>query len=94
LKPIKNNTGPDAIAGITSSRLTNEEYYLFQKLFRKAIGSSQISHSGEASTRGLTEGLAKTLGMAASTNSIREIRKADCLVVIGVDQLIHIQLLE
>jgi len=63
--------------------LTNEEYYLFQKLFRGAIGTNRIALSGEASTRGLTEGLAKTLGMAASTNSIREIRKADCILVVG-----------
>jgi predicted molibdopterin-dependent oxidoreductase YjgC len=85
LEAIKEQYGPDAIAGIASNRLTNEEYYLFQKLFRNAIGTGQIAYGGEASTRGLTEGLVKTLGIAASTNSIREIRKADCLLVIGVD---------
>jgi predicted molibdopterin-dependent oxidoreductase YjgC len=85
LEAIKEQYGPDAIAGIASNRLTNEEYYLFQKLFRNAIGTGQIAYGGEASTRGLTEGLEKTLGIAASTNSIREIRKADCLLVVGVD---------
>jgi NADH-quinone oxidoreductase subunit G len=85
LEAIKDQYGPEAIAGIASSRLTNEEYYLFRKLFRNAIGTNQIAHGGEASTRGLTEGLAKTLGMAASTNSIREIRKTDCILIIGVD---------
>ena len=85
LEAIKDQDGPDAIAGIASSRLTNEEYFLFKKLFRKAIGTNQIVHGCEASTQGLTEGLAKTLGMAASTNSIQEIRKADCILVIGVD---------
>ncbi len=85
LETIKDQDGPDAIAGIVSSRLTNEEYFLVQKLFRNVIGTGQIVNSGKRSTRGLTEGLAKTLGMAASTNSIREIRKADCILVIGVD---------
>ena len=85
LEGIKDRHGSDSIAGIASSRLTNEEYYLFKKLFRNAIGTNQIVHGGEASTRGLIEGLAKTLGMAASTNSIREIRKADCILIIGVD---------
>jgi NADH-quinone oxidoreductase subunit G len=85
LEVIKDQYGPEAIAGIASSRLTNEEYYFFQKLFRRAIGTNRIALSGEASTHGLTEGLAKTLGMAASTNSIREIRKADCILVVGVD---------
>jgi predicted molibdopterin-dependent oxidoreductase YjgC len=85
LETIKDQDGPQAIAGMVSSRLTNEEYYLFQKLFRNVIGTNQIVHSAEGSTRGLTEGLAKTLGMAASTNSIREIRNADCILAIGVD---------
>jgi predicted molibdopterin-dependent oxidoreductase YjgC len=85
LEAIKDQYGPEAIAGVTSNRLTNEEYYLFKKLFRNAIGTNQIAHAGETSARGLTEGLAKTLGMAASTSSIREIRKADCILVIGVD---------
>jgi NADH-quinone oxidoreductase subunit G len=85
LETIKDQYGPEAIAGIASSRLTNEEYYLLKKLFRNAIGTNQIVQSGEESARGLTEGLAKTMGVAASTNSIREIRNADCILVIGVD---------
>jgi len=85
LETIKAQHGPETIAAIASSRLTNEEYYLFKKLFRNAIGTNQIAYGGGASTRGLTEGLAKTLGTAASTNSIQEIQKADCILVIGVD---------
>jgi predicted molibdopterin-dependent oxidoreductase YjgC len=85
LEAIKEQSGPDAIGGILSSRLTNEEYYLFGRLFREAIGTNGIGSNGERSYQGLTEGLAKTLGHSASTNSIREIRKADCLLVIGVD---------
>ncbi len=85
LETMKDQHGPESIATIASSRLTNEEYYLLNKLFRNALGTNQIVQSGEETTRGLTEGLAKTLGIAASTNSIQEIRNADCLLVIGVD---------
>jgi predicted molibdopterin-dependent oxidoreductase YjgC len=85
LETIRDQYGPESIAGIVSSRLTNEEYYLSKKLFRNAIGTRQIAYNSEGSIRGLTEGLAKTLGMAASTNSIREIRNADCILVIGAD---------
>lgn len=85
LETIKDQYGPEAIAGVVSSRLTNEEYYLLKKLFRDTIGTNRIIQRGEESARGLTEGLAKTLGRAASTNSIQEIRNADCLLVIGVD---------
>jgi predicted molibdopterin-dependent oxidoreductase YjgC len=81
----KDQYGPEAIAGMASSRLTNEEHYLFQKLFQDAVGTNQISYGGDSASRGLTEGLAKTLGIGASTNSIQEIRKADCILVIGVD---------
>ncbi len=85
LEEIKSQYGPQAIAAIASGRLTNEEYYLFHKLFREAVGTDQVGYGGGSAYRGLTEGLAKTLGMAASTNSIQEIRKADCILVIGVD---------
>jgi predicted molibdopterin-dependent oxidoreductase YjgC len=85
LEEIKGKHGSQAIGAIASSRLTNEEYYLFQKLFRDAIGTDRIGHGSGSAYSGLTEGLAKTLGMAASTNSIQEIRKADCILVIGVD---------
>jgi predicted molibdopterin-dependent oxidoreductase YjgC len=82
---MKAQYGPEAIAGIVSSRLTNEEYYLLQKLFREGIGTNQIAYGSDGAYTGLTEGLAKTLGIAASTNSIQEIRKADCILVISVD---------
>jgi NADH-quinone oxidoreductase subunit G len=85
LEEIKDQYGPEAIAGMSSGRLTNEEYYLLKKLFREAIGTNQIGYGDGSAYRGLTEGLAKTLGIAASTNSIQEIRKADCILVIGVD---------
>ena len=87
LETFKDQYGPEAIAGVASTRLTNEEYYLLEKLFRSAIGTHQIVQSGDESGRGLAEGLAKTLGMAASTSSIREIRNADCLLVVGVDPM-------
>jgi len=84
IETIKDQHGPESIGGLASTRLTNEEIYLFQKLFRNAIGTNQIDLD-DSSKSGLAGGLAKTLGWAASTNSIREIRKADCILVIGVD---------
>ncbi len=85
LEAIKDQFGPEAIGSMVSRRLTNEEYHLFGRLFRGALGTSQIVYRGGGMDFGLTEGLAKTLGVGASTNSIREIRGADCLLVIGVD---------
>lgn len=41
---IKEGYGPDSFAGLTSARCTNEENYLFQKLFRAVIGTNNIDH--------------------------------------------------
>ena len=65
--------------------MTNEEYYLFKKFFNEALGTDQIVLGGNGAYEGLTEGLSKTLGIPASTSSIQELRKADCILIIGVD---------
>ena len=41
---IKEKHGPDALGGLASARCTNEENYLFQKLFRKVIGTNNVDH--------------------------------------------------
>lgn len=85
LEGVRDQHGPDAVAGLASSRLTNEEHFLFQTLFRKALRTEQVDPGGSGIDRGLAGGLSRTLGLPASTNSIREIRNADCLLVIGTD---------
>jgi len=44
LSAIKENSGPDAIAGLSSARCTNEENYLFQKFMRAVIGTNNVDH--------------------------------------------------
>lgn len=44
IKEIKENYGPDSMGGFTSARCTNEENYLFQKIFRAGIGTNNIDH--------------------------------------------------
>ena len=43
-REIKDKYGPDALAGISSARCTNEENYLFQKLLRAGIGTNNVDH--------------------------------------------------
>jgi len=83
LETIKEQNGPESIGAMASSRLTNEEIYLFQKLFRESIGTNRIDLDDPG--KEAAEGLTKTLGWPASTSSIQEIRKADCILVIGTD---------
>lgn len=44
LAAIRDAHGPDAVAGLSSARCTNEENYLFQKLLRAGIGTNNIDH--------------------------------------------------
>ena len=44
LSAIKNEFGPDSIAGLSSARCTNEENYLFQKFMRAVIGTNNVDH--------------------------------------------------
>ncbi len=85
IEEIKDKYGPQSIGAVISSRLANEEYFLFKKLFKEAIGTEQIALNGGRGDKGLAEGLSMTLGFASSTNSIKEIREADCILIIGVD---------
>jgi predicted molibdopterin-dependent oxidoreductase YjgC len=85
IEKVKAQSSPDSIASILSSRLTNEEYYLIEQLFKGAVGSDQMALGVNGAHQGLTEGLSRTLGIPASTNSIQDLRKADCILLIGVD---------
>ena len=85
LEKSKTQSGPESIASILSSRLTNEEYFLSKKLFKETLGSNQMALGGNGAYEGLTEGLSQTLGLPASTSSIHELREADCVMIIGVD---------
>jgi predicted molibdopterin-dependent oxidoreductase YjgC len=44
LKVIRDEHGPDAIAGLTSAKCTNEENFLFQKFIRAVIGTHNVDH--------------------------------------------------
>ncbi|HHE74053.1 MAG TPA: hypothetical protein ENL37_03060, partial [Desulfobacteraceae bacterium] len=43
-KAIRDEHGPDAIAGLTSAKCTNEENFLFQKFMRAVIGTNNVDH--------------------------------------------------
>mgnify|MGYP005836128689 CR=1 FL=1 len=75
--------GPDAVVGLSSARCTNEENYLFQKLFRLGIGTNNVDHCARLCHASTVAGLVKSFGGGAMTNPIREIRDADCIFITG-----------
>jgi NADH-quinone oxidoreductase chain G len=82
LSAAKQKYGPDAIGGICSDRLTNEEAYLFQKFLRAVIGTNNIDHAGGYSYAGLMKGLRPALGMTAGTATLNNIRNADTIFIL------------
>jgi formate dehydrogenase alpha subunit len=75
--------GPDAVAGLSSARCTNEENYLFQKLMRAAVGTNNVDHCARLCHASTVTGLVAAFGSGAMTNSIRGVRDADCVFITG-----------
>ena len=85
LEKIKNESGPDAIAGISSARCTNEENYVFQKMIRAAIGTNNIDCCARICHSPTAWGMQQTFGTGAATNSTEDIYHADLFLVIGAN---------
>jgi formate dehydrogenase major subunit len=85
LTEIKTNYGPDAIAGLSSSRGTNEENYLMQKFIRAVVGTNNIDCCARVCHSPTAIGMQRTFGTGAATNSIRDLKLTDCIMVIGAN---------
>jgi formate dehydrogenase major subunit len=80
---IKEKHGPDSLAGISSARCTNEENYLMQKFFRVVIGTNNIDGCARVCHAPTAMGMQWAFGTGAATNSIDEIYKTGCILLIG-----------
>ncbi|WP_454762994.1 formate dehydrogenase subunit alpha [Cupriavidus campinensis] len=77
--------GKDSIGGIVSSRCTNEEGYLVQKLVRAAFGNNNVDTCARVCHSPTGYGLKTTLGESAGTQTFRSVAKADVIMVIGAN---------
>ena len=82
---IQAEHGRGAIGGITSSRCTNEETYLVQKLVRTAFGNNNVDTCARVCHSPTGYGLKQTLGESAGTQDFASVLKADVVVVIGAN---------
>lgn len=85
LKEIKDRYGAQTIGGISSSRATNEENYLFQKWMRACVGSNHLDSGARLSSVSSLFGMMPTFGHGALTHSMDEITQADLILLIGAD---------
>ncbi len=82
-REIKDKYGPDSLAGISSARCTNEENYLMQKFFRIVIGTNNIDGCARVCHAPTAMGMQWAFGTGAATNSVNELYKTGCILVIG-----------
>ena len=85
LKRIQVKYGVDSIGGITSSRCTNEETYLVQKLVRAGFGNNNVDTCARVCHSPTGYGLKNTLGESAGTQNFDSVMKADVIFVIGAN---------
>jgi len=83
LNEIKQKYGSDSLAGLSSSKCTNEENYLMQKFMRVVIATNNIDNCARLCHAPTVTGLGLAFGSGAMTNSIEEIESADAILVIG-----------
>ena len=85
LKRIQAKYGRDSIGAITSSRCTNEETYLMQKLVRAGFGNNNVDTCARVCHSPTGYGLKATLGESAGTQDFDSVRAADVILVIGAN---------
>ncbi len=84
-KQVKEDHGPDALAFIASSKCTNEESYLMQKLARAVVGTNNVDNCARYCQNPATMGLQRTVGYGGDSGSIADIEKAGLVVIVGAN---------
>ena len=85
LQRIRDAHGPDAIAGLASSRATNEDCYVMQRLMRAAIGTHNIDNCSRVCHSPTSWALRQSLGLSGATGSFDDIERAGAAIVIGAN---------
>src|ERR1019366_5833111 len=83
LGEIKAAHGPDSLAFIASSKCTNEEAFLMQKLARAVVGTNNIDNCSRYCQSPATIGLFRTVGYGGDSGSIADIEQAALVLIVG-----------
>lgn len=80
---ILKRDGPDALAGVSSARGTNEENYLLSKFMRAAVGTNNVDNCARVCHSATVSGMMEVFGTWAATNSLVDIDRAKLIMIIG-----------
>ena len=84
-KRIQARYGRDSIGGITSSRCTNEETYLVQKMVRAAFGNNNVDTCARVCHSPTGYGLKTTFGTSAGTQDFDSVDATNVVMIIGAN---------
>ena len=84
-KRIQATYGRDSVGAISSSRCTNEEVFLVQKLVRMGFGNNNVDTCARVCHSPTGFGLANTYGTSAGTQDFKSVEKSDVVIVIGAN---------
>ncbi|SDW50350.1 formate dehydrogenase major subunit [Alicyclobacillus hesperidum] len=85
LTEIRLKHGDDAVAFISSSKCTNEENYLIQKLARAVMHTNNVDNCSRYCQSPATEGLRRTVGYGGDTGSVHDLAMADLVIIVGAN---------
>jgi formate dehydrogenase major subunit len=85
IQRIQKQYGKEAVGGITSSRCTNEEVYVTQKLIRAVFGSNNVDTCARVCHSPTGYGLKQTLGESAGTQTFDSVMQSDVIFVMGAN---------
>src|SRR5262249_44798987 len=84
-KRIQAKYGPSSVGGITSSRCTNEETFLVQKLVRAGFGNNNVDTCARVCHSPTGYGLKTTYGTSAGTQDFDSVEESDVMMIIGAN---------
>ncbi len=84
-KDIRARHGTGALGAVTSSRCTNEEVWVIQKMVRAAFGNNNVDTCARVCHSPTGYGLKQTFGTSAGTQDFRSVEYADAVMVIGAN---------
>ncbi len=80
---LREKYGPDALAGLSSAKCTNEENFLFQKFMRAVIGTNNVDHCARLCHASTVAALGRAFGSGAMTNSIQDLAQTELILLTG-----------
>jgi formate dehydrogenase major subunit len=89
LRRIRDERGPNALAGFGSAKGSNEEAYLFQKLVRTGFGTNNVDHCTRLCHASSVAALLEGIGSGAVSNPVMDVLDAEVVFLIGANPVVN-----